>query len=509
MKRLYLLLLLLPLLLVGCKTQKALSNKEYTQQANSQVYQPQKRQFRGAWIPNAWRGEFQGKSTQYIQAKLIERLDLLQQLGANAVIFQVRSEADAWFYSPYEPWSRTLTGQQGVAPQPLWDPLAFMVAECHKRGMELHAWINPYRAATNISNTLAPQHPYYRHPEWFFRYGQQLFFNPALPEVIHYLSQVVDDLVERYDIDAIHLDDYFYPYPIAGEVLPDRADFERNPRGFKAIEEWRRDNVNQLIQELHRTIKARKPYVRLGISPFGIYRNQRSHPSGSATFGLQNYDDLYADILLWDAMGWVDYIVPQIYWEIGHKAAEYTELARWWSQKIHLAHYYIGQDVKRSLDANDLHAKLNISAQTAQGDILWPADQLFTNYKGINKQLLNTYWKPIALIPPTPYPADLRPFDEPERETSLIKQQGLTTLYWEPDMPYPAGLETKYFVVYMHPRGEKLQKAISGEHLLAITQDPFFQLPHIDGRHKVAFTITRINRYNHEILIAHGIKAKI
>lgn len=508
MKRL-IYLFLFSLILTACGSQKPLSNKEYTEIANTLTYTPQKRQMRAVWIPNAWRGEFQGKRSDEIKNKLIERLDLLQQLGTNAVIFQVRSEADAWFYSPYEPWSRTLTGQQGLPPQPMWDPLAFMVAECHKRGMELHAWINPYRAAQNINNPLAPTHPFHRHPEWFFRYGNQLFFNPSRPEVIQYLCQVVDDLVERYDIDAIHMDDYFYPYPIAGETIPDRADYEMSPRGFSNINDWRRDNVNQLIQALHHTIKNRKPHVRLGISPFGIYRNNISDKRGSKTKGLQNYDDLYADILLWDAMGWVDYIVPQIYWEIGHKTADYTELARWWSENIHLAHYYIGQDIKRSINNDDLHAKLNISNKVADGNVLWPADELFVDYKGINKKMAQKYWRLTSLIPSTPYPDNVRTFEEPKRETSIVTHQGTPTLFWEPDLPYPKGLETKFFVVYMHKRGEKLSKAIQQSNIFATTQTPFIALPHIDGKHKVAFTITRINRYNHEILVAHNIKAKI
>lgn len=501
------------LLLVGlssCKSKKNLTNQQYTQQAKVEVYQPKKREFRAAWIPNAWRAEYMSRSSEYIKNSLKKRLDLLQRTGFNVVIFQVRSEADAWYYSPYEPWSRTLTGKQGIAPSPMWDPLEFMVAECHSRGMELHAWINPYRAATNVNSKLSSNHPYYKHPEWFFKYGNQLFFNPALPAVQRYTCQVIDDIVERYDIDAIHIDDYFYPYPITGEAIPDKADYSANPRGFTNIGDWRRDNVNQLISQISATIKARKPYVRFGISPFGIYRNEKSDPKrGSKTNGLQNYDDLYADILFWDAMGWVDYIIPQIYWEIGHKAAEHTELTRWWSQYIHLAQYYIGQDVKRTMDQDELHTKLNISTQVSQGLAMWPADELFSNYKGITTEIRTKYWNKIALVPASDYPTHLRRFEEPKRETSIVTHEGVPTLFWEPDMPYPAGLETKYFVIYIHKPGEKLSKAIKQGNLLTITQEPFFTLPKINGKEKVAFTITRVNRYNQEILIAHNIKTKI
>lgn len=510
MRKYILFALLLLIGLSSCKSKKALTNDQYANKAQKEVYQPQKREFRAAWIPNAWRGEYMGRSSAYIQKSLRDRLDLLQRTGFNVIIFQVRSEADAWYYSPYEPWSRTLTGTQGVAPAPMWDPLDFMVKECHARGMELHAWINPYRAATNVNTTPAPNHPYHRHPEWFFKYGNQLYFNPALPAVQRYTCQVVDDIVERYDIDAIHIDDYFYPYPIAGEVIPDIADYQASPRGFANIGDWRRDNVNQLISQLSATIKARKPHVRFGISPFGIYRNEKSDPErGSKTKGLQNYDDLYADILLWDVMGWVDYIVPQIYWEIGHKTAEHTELARWWSQHIHLAEYYIGQDVKRTMDHDEVHSKLNIANRTALGVVMWPADELFSNYKGVTTTMRTRYWTKPALVPASAYPSSIRRFDEPKRETSIVSHEGKLTLFWEPDMPYPSGLETKYYVIYIHKPGEKLSKATSEDNLLATTQEPFYVLPYINGKERVAFTITRIDRYNQETLIAHNVKAKI
>lgn len=501
------------LLLVGlysCGSKKTLTNQQYTQLVQDKVYQPQKREFRAAWIPNAWRSEYMGKSSEFIKKSLIERLDILQRTGINVVIFQVRSEADAWYYSPYEPWSRTLTGIQGTAPTPLWDPLDFMVKECHARGMELHAWINPYRAATNINNTLSPKHPFSKHPEWFFKYGNQLYFNPALQSVQQYTCQIVDDIVERYDIDAIHIDDYFYPYPIAGEMIPDMADFQANSRGFTNIEDWRRDNINQLISQISYTIKARKPHVRFGVSPFGIYRNAKSAPGiGSKTNGLQNYDELYADILLWDAMGWVDYIVPQIYWEIGHKSAEFTELARWWSEHIHRAHYYIGQDVKRTMDRNELQTKLKISNNLSRGIVLWPADEIFSNYKGVTSAIMESYWTKPALVPASEYPDHFRRFDEPKRETSIVSHEGKPTLFWEPDLPYPNGLETKYYVIYIHKPGEKLAKAIRQENLLTTTFEPFFVLPQLDGKEKVAFTITRVNRFNQEVLIAHNIKVKI
>lgn len=288
-----------------------------------------KREFRAAWI-QAVNGQFRGMSAQKMQQVLISQLNSLQGAGINAIIFQVRPEADALYQSAIEPWSRFLTGEQGKAPDVWWDPMQFMIDECHKRCMEFHAWINPYRVKTTLKSRLAPNHIYYRHPEWFVTYGDQLYFDPALPENRRHILNVVKDIVQRYDIDAIHMDDYFYPYPVKGLPFPDDASFARYGGGFDNRDDWRRSNVNVLIRELHQQIRSVKPWVKFGISPFGIYRNQSSDPLGSRTRGLQNYDDLYADVLLWAREGWIDYNIPQVYWHIGHPAADYATLVEWW-----------------------------------------------------------------------------------------------------------------------------------------------------------------------------------
>ena len=272
-----------------------------------------KREFRAAWI-QAVNGQFRGMPTDKLKQTLINQLNSLQGAGINAIIFQVRPEADALYASQYEPWSRFLTGVQGKVPEPYWDPMQFMIEECHKRGMEFHAWINPYRVKTSLKNELSPIHIYNSHPEWFVTYGDQLYFDPALPESRNHICKVVTDIVSRYDVDAIHMDDYFYPYPIKGKDFPDDASFARYGGGFSNKADWRRSNVNILIQKIHETVRGLKPWVKFGVSPFGIYRNQKSDPLGSDTNGLQNYDDLYADVLLWARKGWVDYNIPQICW---------------------------------------------------------------------------------------------------------------------------------------------------------------------------------------------------
>ena len=266
-----------------------------------------KREFRGAWI-QCVNGQYLGKTPAQLRQMLSDQLDTLQQCGINAILFQVRAEGDALYNSSYEPWSRYLTGTQGVAPADGWDPLAWMVAECHKREMECHAWINPYRAKTKGTTALAQSHAAVRHPERVFEYDGLYIFNPAIEENRTYTCMVVEDILTHYDVDGIHMDDYFYPYPVNGLPLPDQANYLADPRGFTSIEDWRRDNVNLLIRDLHRLVRAVKPWVKFGISPFGIYRNSptgQNSPEGSATSGTQNYDDLYADIVYWVKQGWI------------------------------------------------------------------------------------------------------------------------------------------------------------------------------------------------------------
>lgn len=261
--------------------------------------------------------------------------------------------------------------------------------------MELHAWLNPYRVGTNADEPLAASHIYHKHPEWFVQYGRQLYFDPGLPECRRFIGRVVDDIVSRYDVDAIHMDDYFYPYPIAGSEFPDENSYARYGNGMDRGD-WRRENVNALIKELHEIIKSRKPWVRFGISPFGIYRNQKSDPDGSATNGLQNYDQLYADVLLWTRNGWVDYMLPQLYWEIGHQAACVETLIYWWNNHANGRHLYIGQDVARTMNATDvnpIYTQLNHKMQLSRyldhvgGNCFWPGYSLLENYKGIADDL--------------------------------------------------------------------------------------------------------------------------
>jgi uncharacterized lipoprotein YddW (UPF0748 family) len=364
--------------------------------------------FRATWISTvsnidfprvADRGNYEAQKKH-----LIEMLDQLQATNINAVVFQVRPTADALYKSELEPWSHWLTGKQGVAAT--YDPLELVCAEAHKRGIDVHVWINPYRVTIpgmNVEN-LAPNHIYHKHPEWFVKYGKQWYFNPALQETRDFLCQVVADLVSRYDIQAIHMDDYFYPYPISGEVFPDTTNFAKDPRGFKNIGDWRRDNVNLAIKQVHETIVRIKPEVQFGISPFGIWRNKKNDPRGSETNGLQHYDQLYADILLWMEKGWIDYVVPQLYWEIGKKVADYKILAHWWAQHatdkcrvyIGMAPFHLGSEKGAAAwrEGNEIcrQLRLNATIPGITGECYFRACDLINNRCNLTDSLKQVFY---------------------------------------------------------------------------------------------------------------------
>ena len=297
--------------------------------------------FRGAWIATVanidWPSTKAVGNDSLQKAEMTWLLDSLQSLGLNAIILQVRPTADALYYSELEPVSHWLTGKQGEWESQEWDPLEWTIEEAKKRGLEVHVWLNPYRVNLAQTDTaiLARDHIMRRHPEWFWCYARQWYFDPGLEETREWICTVVQDIVTRYDIAAIHMDDYFYPYPQGRSQLPDTKTFERYPRGFEDIKDWRRDNVNLAIKAIHETIKECKPEVEFGISPFGVWRNASVDSTGSkTTAGITNYDDLYADIRLWIKEGWVDYVLPQLYWEIGKKAADYEVLAHWWANEV-------------------------------------------------------------------------------------------------------------------------------------------------------------------------------
>ncbi|MCK9314742.1 MAG: family 10 glycosylhydrolase [Verrucomicrobia bacterium] len=463
-----------------------------------------KREFRGAWIHTVFQDEYAKMSPAEMRKDFVRKLDFLKKCGINAVIFQVRPEADAWYPSRLEPWSRFFTGKQGVAPQPLWDPMEFLIEECHKRNMEFHAWLNPYRAsASGGSAIFAKNHLYQREPGRFVQYGKLIVFDPGIPANRQFICSVIKDIVSRYDVDAIHMDDYFYPYPEKGVEFDDRESFRRYGQaagwGADQKEDWRRDNVNRLIQEIKHTILDVKPWVRLGVSPFGIYRNKSSTPdgSGSDTGGLQNYKDLYADVLKWVQFGWIDYNIPQIYWEIGHKTADYATLAEWWNRNANGRHLYIGQNVVRTMKMKELREKIDMSRKYSNigGNCFWPADELLKNTGGIATQLQSNYHRYPALIPAY---TRMNPGEPAEvKNLTLKKVEGAYLLKWKSDANIRNPSSANYYVIYRVSDGSP-KDLTRPENIIGTTRQTSIRIPFRDGKRQYLYGVTAVNRFHNE-----------
>ncbi|MFD9005074.1 glycoside hydrolase family 10 protein [Streptomyces sp. NPDC059582] len=292
-------------------------------------------EMRGVWLATVTNRDWPSRSGLTAAAQrteLIAHLDRAVRDRLNTVVFQVRPSADALWPSPHEPWSQYLTGTQGKNPG--WDPLGTAVTEAHARGLQLHAWFNPYRIALHADPArLVASHPARRHPDWVVRYGGKLYYNPGLPQVRAFVQDAMLDAVARYPVDAVHFDDYFYPYPVAGQSFDDDAAYDAHGGAFPNRAAWRRDNINRLVREMAARVKRVRPGTRFGVSPFGVWRNAATDRLGSDTrAGVQTYDDLYADTRTWVRKHWIDYLVPQLYWNIGLSAADYAKLVPWWAE---------------------------------------------------------------------------------------------------------------------------------------------------------------------------------
>ena len=369
---------------------------------------PPKREFRGAWLTTYFGIDWPKSSTAtpaQQRADLIAILDHHQATGINAVFLQVRSQCDAFYPSSIEPWSHYLTGKQGRAPSPAWDPLQFAIDECHKRSMELHAWLNPYRAMANAAqvNTFDPNHVARKHPEWLLASGTLRILDPGLPAVRDYITSVVTDIVERYDVDGIHFDDYFYP----NAAFNDDATFALHSRGFTSRANWRRDNINLLIERVNETIISLKPWVKFGVSPSGIYRNSTNPAIGTPTRGLEHYVSHYADTRKWIQQGWVDYLAPQVYWNIGFSIADYSLIVPWWSNNTYDRHMYIGMAGYRVGEAGawsnpseyPAQVRLNRSQAGIKGQANYHTSSLRANALGFRDSLRLDFYRTPALQP--------------------------------------------------------------------------------------------------------------
>jgi uncharacterized lipoprotein YddW (UPF0748 family) len=386
------------------------------------ISQP-KYEFRGVWVATVDNIDFPSVkylSTDNQKAEFISLLNMHKRNGMNAVVVQIRPAADAFYPSQYEPWSEWLTGTQGKPPAPYYDPLEFMITETHKRGMEFHAWMNPYRAEFKMGkSSISPTHITKIHPEWFINYGGQKFFDPGNKDVQQFVNDVVKDVVSRYNIDAIHFDDYFYPYRIAGREFGDTASFRKYGNGMDK-DDWRRSNVDSIILLLGTTIKKTNPFCKFGISPFGVWRNIDRDPEGSNTrAGQTNYDDLYADILLWLKLKWIDYVAPQLYWEFSQKQVGYGTLIDWWARHAYGRQLYIGQGIYRSMESKsyawkNVHELPNQVKKLreypeVQGSIFFSSSTFASNPNGWSDSLKNNYYKYPAIVPPMDWIDSVKP----------------------------------------------------------------------------------------------------
>ncbi|MEN9339390.1 MAG: hypothetical protein RIQ62_702 [Bacteroidota bacterium] len=423
-----------------------------------------KREFRAAWVATV--GNIDWPSKQGLDAETQKQqfralIARCKQNGLNALIVQIRPSADALYHSPYENWSHYLSGKQGVPPSPYYDPLTFMVDEAHKQCMEFHAWFNPYRALVDANKNIhTKDHITWLHPEWFVNYGGKRYFNPGLPEVRDYFTRVVLDVVKRYDIDAVHFDDYFYPYRIAGQEFGDAATYAKYKGELNNKDDWRRHNVDVLIESLSKKIKEEKPWVKFGISPFGVWRNDKKDPEGSHTAaGQTNYDDLYADVILWLKKGWIDYVLPQLYWENGHRAADYAELLRWWSEHTYGRHLYIGHGLYQvgtsakacwnSMGEIELQVEEARKNHRVSGSAYYSAIAFQKNLCGLNYSMqysINMYPSLLPLMPWIKGKAPATPQLSIERD-----KNGNRKLHWTAE----GDASDKLFAVYRFAANEK------------------------------------------------------
>lgn len=471
-----------------------------------QVTAQRKFEFRGAWVATVanidWPSNI-GLTPDLQRREMVWLLDSLAAMHFNAIIFQVRPTSDAFYKSNIEPWSYYLTGRQNQAPDPFYDPLAFVIYEAHKRNIDVHIWINPYRVLNGGDVAmLSSSHIFFKKPYLFVKYGGKYYFNPGYDETRQYLTSVVEDIVRRYDIDAVHFDDYFYPYRVAGEEFPDQTTFNNYPRGFTDKNDWRRNNVNMVILEVGQAIKRIKPWVEFGISPFGVWRNYSSDASGSkTTAGTTNYDDLYADVRLWLKKGWIDYVAPQLYWEIGKKAADYKVLIEWWNnnsfgKNLYIGLYASGLEINKGeawKKPNELcrQLRMNDKYQNVKGDIFYSCRPMLRNPQGICDSLYRNFYKYPALIPPNEELGGVAPAAP---QNVRCEMMGVRQYLWWNAIEAEGGLAISMYVVYRFDENEEIDLTKT-DRIVAMLHDNCMDLT---NQKPGKYVVTAVNRYHYE-----------
>ncbi|MGF1923376.1 MAG: glycoside hydrolase family 10 protein [Bacteroidia bacterium] len=479
---------------------------------NNEALAP-KREFRGVWVATVTNIDWPSRPGLTIDQQKQELIGILEQhkkTGINAVMLQIRPTADAFYAKSRELWSHWLMGKQGLAPAQGYDPLEFAIKECHFRGMELHAWFNPYRATMSARTVTSPDHITKTRPELFYTYGGQKLFDPGLPEVREYIVQVILDVVKGYDIDGVHFDDYFYPYRIAGQKIVDQATFSKYPNGFKNIEDWRRNNVDLLVKMVNDSVHSYKKHVKFGVSPFGIWKNFREDTLGSKTNGLSNYHELYADSRKWIKEGWVDYINPQIYFTFSRAVAPFGVLLEWWGKNTFGRHLYIGQaaylvrspyakgEVAWTVQSeipNQIRAIRNNGR--AQGSIFFSSKSLSTVAKSLADSLKNDFYKYPALPPQMPWLDEIVP-NVPQQFTADALNDGIH-LKWLKPLKAKDGETASGYVVYRFNEGEK-PTITNPKNIIKISFEdfPYYLDTNVEKGRRYTYLVTALDRLKNE-----------
>ncbi len=498
-------------------------SKKVTQQVISKPAGP-KREFRAVWVATVdnidWPSR-KGLSSDTQQQDFRTLLDKQKSYGMNAVLVQVRAAADAFYARSKEPWSEWLSGEQGKAPDPYYDPMTFMIQESHQRGMEFHAWLNMNRGAHKVSKSIMNDHITKTKPEWFLNYGGYKLFNLGIPEVRDYITEIAVNIVKNYDVDGIHFDDYFYPYAEANEKIRDEETFRKYSDGFKNIGDWRRHNVDLIIKNISDAIKREKPKVKFGVSPSAVWRNASTDPLGSATQGGQpSYDNLYADTRKWVKEGWIDYITPQIYFSFEFDKVPYKVMADWWAKNSFGRHLYIGHGAYRVKagskeigweNANQIARQIRYNRTKPQvsGSIYFSSKSLITNALSVNDSLKKLYYYP-ALTPTMPWKDKIPPNAPLNVKIRKIADLGVAITWELPSVPAKDGDEIQAFVVYRFEENEainlenpaRILQIIRNEGILSCTDKTLNQ------EKSYIYVVTALDRLQNESVMSNVVKVK-